>query len=818
METVMQICPTCGFTQNREGARFCSNCASPLAPAPVVCPRCGAQNPPGARFCSNCANALTSAPVASMTGLLAPNTFLQARYIITRKLGQGGMGAVYQAQDARLQGKLWAIKEMSDAQLTDPTERANAIASFRREAQLLATLDHTNLPKVADFFEEGGKQYLVMDFIEGQTLEQVVAATSGFLPEPTVLAWAEQLCDVLEYLHTRRPPIIFRDLKPANIMLTREGKIKLIDFGIARFFKAGKSKDTAKYGTIGYAAPEQFGTGQTDARSDIFSLGVTIHALLTQYDPSQSPYNLPLARSMNLNTSPQTEAVINRATAMAPADRFQSALEMRKTIRGEVTVIDSTRPAPSPFRFRSGDEVRSVAELVRLCEAKPDDATWHLENGHFEPWLISIGQPGLAQSATAARQSTGTGAEQLKKFLDATGVPHTFTVATGTTGTVSAEPLIACEKCGRSDDSLRVTVFLYVISIIIMTFKRGWGGILCKNCRIKYGILFTVLSLLLGPWGFPWGIIYTLQAFFTNLFGGDQPAENNARLLAYQGVRFLERGDVVRAHSCLSASLALQNDPDIEALLNQVKPLVLQQVPSARVQVPGSAGHSSAWKWGLGLAAIGAVIFAVFFGLTTYNSSQASRPTPVSTVALPTSVAVVAPTVVPTATSQPIVPSTSTAVPTATSQPIVPSTSTAVPTATSRPIVAVTPTPRATATALPTATPTSVWLLADDFKDNRNGWYTDQDVYFENNSYHLYRRVGSGFSVWCDKCERWSDYAYEAMIQKVEGPDNLGYGLQFRRDNDDTYYLLISDGDYGLVKKNSGKGNHGCRLANASCD
>lgn len=145
----MQPCPACGFTQNRDGARFCSNCAAPLAvSAPVVCPRCGRQNLPGARFCSNCATPLTSAPVASMTGLLAPNTFLQARYIITRKLGRGGIGAVYQAQDARLQGKLWAIKEMSDAQLTDPTERANAIVSFRREAQLLATLDHTNLPKV----------------------------------------------------------------------------------------------------------------------------------------------------------------------------------------------------------------------------------------------------------------------------------------------------------------------------------------------------------------------------------------------------------------------------------------------------------------------------------------------------------------------------------------------------------------------------------------------------------------------------------------------------------------------------------------------
>ena len=317
----MQTCPSCGFTQNRDGARFCSNCATLLAPAPTTCPRCGTQNFHGARFCSNCANALTSVPVTApgMTGLLAPNALLQSRYVITRKLGQGGMGAVYQAQDARLQGKLWAVKEMSNAQLADPTERANAAAAFQREAQLLATLDHANLPKVTDFFEEGGKQYLVMDFVDGHTLEQVVAATPGFLPEPTVLAWAEQLCDVLEYLHTRQPPIIFRDLKPANIMLTREGKIKLIDFGIARFFKAGKTKDTAAYGTMGYAAPEQFGTGQTDARSDIYSLGVTLHFLLTKYDPALSPFNLPPVRNVNPLVSPQTEAVV--VHAMKAKDR-----------------------------------------------------------------------------------------------------------------------------------------------------------------------------------------------------------------------------------------------------------------------------------------------------------------------------------------------------------------------------------------------------------------------------------------------------------------------------------------------------------------
>ena len=188
------------------------------------------------------------------------------------------------------------------------------------------------MPKVADYFAEGGKQYLVMDFVEGQTLEQIAAATPGFLPEPTVLGWAEQVCGVLEYLHTRQPPIIFRDLKPANIMLTHEGKIKLIDFGIARFFKPGKTKDTMAYGTMGYAAPEQFGAGQTDARSDIYSLGVTLHYLLTKYDPSLTPFNLPPVRNINALVSIQTDAVITRATKASSIERFQTAHDLNREL------------------------------------------------------------------------------------------------------------------------------------------------------------------------------------------------------------------------------------------------------------------------------------------------------------------------------------------------------------------------------------------------------------------------------------------------------------------------------------------------------
>ena len=333
----MLTCSACGFAQNREGARFCAQCAAPLASfSPNTCPRCGSSNLPGARFCSNCAHTLTRASNAN-TGLLPPSTLLQARYRITRKLGQGGMGAVYQAQDTRLRDKLLAIKEMSDAQIADPAERTRAVAAFQREAELLATLDHANLPKVSDTFQERGRYYLVMDFIEGQTLEQIVAASPRFLTEAIVLDWAEQLCAVLKYLHTRQPPIIFRDLKPANVMLARDGTIKLIDFGIARFFQIGKTQDTVAYGTMGYAAPEQFGTGQTDARSDIYALGVTLHFLLTQHDPASSPFNLPPIRNLNSQTSPHIEAAILRATKSAPVERFQHVKEFAHALRPPAT-------------------------------------------------------------------------------------------------------------------------------------------------------------------------------------------------------------------------------------------------------------------------------------------------------------------------------------------------------------------------------------------------------------------------------------------------------------------------------------------------
>jgi serine/threonine-protein kinase len=221
------------------------------------------------------------------------------------------MAAVYQAADIRLPGQIWAVKEMSESWIPDQDDRAQAIQAFEQEAILLAKLNHPNLPRVIDSFSEEGRQYLVMEFVQGQTLEKLLDQRSDPFTEKEVLSWAIQLCDVLSYLHNQPQPIIFRDLKPSNIMIDQSGQIKLIDFGIVRFFKPGKAKDTMAIGTQGYCAAEAI-SGQTDARSDLYSLCVVLHEMLTGHNPTTTMFNLPPLRRLNPSVSPEWERIIHR--------------------------------------------------------------------------------------------------------------------------------------------------------------------------------------------------------------------------------------------------------------------------------------------------------------------------------------------------------------------------------------------------------------------------------------------------------------------------------------------------------------------------
>ncbi len=265
-----------------------------MALMPLYCDACGIVNRVQATFCYSCGQVLP-APGApniphAQTGLLPTSHLLKQRYRVISQLGKGGFGAVYKAIDMQFANRIVAIKEMSQQNL-GPQELLDATNIFKHEAMLLASLIHPNLPRIYEQFTDQGRWYLVMDFIEGETLEEYIfKVVGGKLSVDKVLSIGIQLCTVLEYLHNRQQPVIFRDLKPANIMLTPLGHMYLIDFGIARHFKPGQSKDTSALGSTGYAAPEQYGKSQTTPRADIYSLGVTLHELLTGINPADAPF------------------------------------------------------------------------------------------------------------------------------------------------------------------------------------------------------------------------------------------------------------------------------------------------------------------------------------------------------------------------------------------------------------------------------------------------------------------------------------------------------------------------------------------------
>lgn len=294
--------------------------------------------------------------------MVKPGDLIAGRYRIVRAIGKGGFGAVYEALDTRLNKPL-ALKQLT---LADPA----LVSHFEREAKLLASLRHPGLPDVTDHFADPAGQFLVMEYVAGDDLGEQLERRGGPFPVADVLAWAEQLLDVLDYLHTREPPVIHRDIKPHNMKLGSDGRIKLLDFGLA---KAGGGTRTSVRGyTLAYAAPEQIWNQGTDGRSDLYSLAVTLHALLTGTpappDPvsrraaelSAEPDPLPEAQALNPLVPAHVSAGIARAAALKPELRFQSAREMRAALRnpaaapatgplsGRTVLVQNSTPAQSP--------------------------------------------------------------------------------------------------------------------------------------------------------------------------------------------------------------------------------------------------------------------------------------------------------------------------------------------------------------------------------------------------------------------------------------------------------------------------------------
>jgi len=294
----------------------------------ILCPTCHASNPRHAQHCQQCGHEVI---LKSATRY----------YHITHVLKQGGQGAVFRALGNDTY--TCAIKQMLD-RFTDPHERTQAVKRFKAEADILQRLRHPCIPNIYDLFEHQGYHYLVMEFVSGSDLEDLIRR-EGYIPEARALQWANQICDVLEYLHRQQPPIIFRDLKPSNIMIEPDGNVKLIDFGIAKVFQPVQAGTII--GTPGYAPPEQY-QGRATPQSDIFALGATLHHMLTGRDPRyEPPFSFPPVYALRPDISRRTSDAIQKALQMKVEDRYTSVTAFRQALLPQSNPpIDPTIPLP----------------------------------------------------------------------------------------------------------------------------------------------------------------------------------------------------------------------------------------------------------------------------------------------------------------------------------------------------------------------------------------------------------------------------------------------------------------------------------------
>ncbi len=273
------------------------------------------------------------------------------KYEILKEIGKGGMSVVYLSMDKNL-NKQWAVKEIRKQGSGKNDDIV--VHSLLAEANMMKRLDHPALPRIVDIIDNGITIFVVMDYIEGESLDKILAS-EGVQSEELVIGWAKQLCDALSYLHSQKPPIIYRDMKPANVMLKPEGNIKIIDFGIAREYKELSLADTTVLGTKGYAPPEQY-SGQTDQRSDIFALGMTMHHLLTGVDPRTKKAYAPV-RQWNPEVSEGIEAIIDKCVQPAAENRYQTCTDL---------LYDLEHPELIGKDFKRQQRKKLIAFLVSL--------------------------------------------------------------------------------------------------------------------------------------------------------------------------------------------------------------------------------------------------------------------------------------------------------------------------------------------------------------------------------------------------------------------------------------------------------------------
>jgi tRNA A-37 threonylcarbamoyl transferase component Bud32 len=349
---------------------------------------------------------------------LEAGALLNGRYEIVRRIGGGGMGAVYLAKDQHLGDAPRAVKEMVESHIDD-SQHQKAINDFRRESLLLTSLEHPSIPTIYDYFydDKAARFYLVMKYISGGDFAgRLRNAPNGRIDEKTITDWAIQVADVLDYLHNHRPPIIYRDLKPANLMIDgNSGRVMLIDFGIARWVKQ-EEKGVTAVGTMGYAPPELF-SGKVEPRSDIYSLGATMFHLLTGSDPQDNPLLIfdftknPRPRQINPAMSTEMERILMRAVEYKPENRFRSAAEMRDTMKGHLEKLRSGQVSygAAPAAELGGETIQTEMVFCGFCGGRiAADDVYCAHCGQRQP-LVGVGSAALRQArATAKLIVTGT--------------------------------------------------------------------------------------------------------------------------------------------------------------------------------------------------------------------------------------------------------------------------------------------------------------------------------------------------------------------------------------------------------------------------
>lgn len=301
----------------------------------LSCHLCGKKNMDTARFCNGCGNSLQEK--IAYGEALPLFTILQGRYKIIQLVKKGNSGFIYKASDSKLD-KICAVKEFF---ISSKIEITHSVERFKREASILGNLSHESLPGVIDYFVTNGRYYLVLDFIEGYNLAEILSRDGNpGLPQKEVISWAIQILEILDYLHNRTPPVVYRDIKPHNIMAGIDGHIVLVDFGIARSIEPSGNHINTAIGTDGYAPGEQY-FGMAEPRSDLYALGATLHHLLTGISPNR--FRFERLRSFNPDLSPELENIIIKALRYKPEERFSSAQEMKEAFEKLFSSNESQR-------------------------------------------------------------------------------------------------------------------------------------------------------------------------------------------------------------------------------------------------------------------------------------------------------------------------------------------------------------------------------------------------------------------------------------------------------------------------------------------